>query len=116
MLLGMIMERKEEVGKTKELQCENCIFCRHVSKTRDKPTILNTLTTVGVWNSKVLCPFAHIPISAYLSLLTSMCYPITDPPPSVIRISNILHFLWAHEWKEKQTDYTQYFDYSWSME
>ena len=31
-------------------------------------------------------------------------------------VSTIQHFLQAQEWKKRQTNYPQYFDYSWSME
>ena len=34
-----------------------------MSGKRDKPTILNTLSEVGVWNSNMLCLAAPIPIS-----------------------------------------------------
>ena len=39
------------------------IFCMHVSGKRDKPTILNALTKVGVWNGNVFYLAAPIPIS-----------------------------------------------------
>ena len=44
------------------------ILCRHKSRNRDKPTILNTLATVGVWNGNIL----HLaePIPMYLSQIS----------------------------------------------
>ncbi|CAI8055221.1 hypothetical protein GBAR_LOCUS30148, partial [Geodia barretti] len=39
-------------------------FCRHKNGRRDKPTILNTLTTVGVWNGNIRYRAAPIPILA----------------------------------------------------
>ena len=40
-----------------------CICCRHKSGKGEKPTILNTLTTVGVWNSNIFYLTTPIPIS-----------------------------------------------------
>ena len=40
-----------------------CIFCRHKGGKRDKSTILDTSTTVGVWNSIIFYLAAPIPIS-----------------------------------------------------
>ena len=41
-----------------------CICCRHISVIRDKPTIITTFTTDGVWNSNILLLAAPIPISS----------------------------------------------------
>ena len=38
-------------------------ICRYKSGKRDKTTILNTLTTVGVWNGNIFYLAAPIPIS-----------------------------------------------------
>ena len=39
-----------------------CICCRHINVIRDKPTIITTFTTDGVWNSNILFLAATIPI------------------------------------------------------
>ena len=38
------------------MKANNCIFCRHVVKRNYKPTIPNTLTIVGGWNSNIISP------------------------------------------------------------
>ena len=63
--------------------------------------MLNTLTTVGVWNGNIFYPAALIPILPKLSSQT--------------KVSTILLLLLAQEWKKRQTNYPQYFDYSGSM-
>ena len=45
-----------------------CICCRHKSGKEEKPTILNTLTTVGVWNGNILYLAALTPIWYYYAL------------------------------------------------
>ena len=51
-----------------------CIFCRRVSKCNDKPTVPNTLTIVGGWNSKRL----------YLASMEIYKYPLIA--------GNLLHY------------------------
>ena len=44
-------------------------FCRHTNGYKDKPTILNTLTIVGVWNCNVLSLVPPIPVHCSVVVL-----------------------------------------------
>ena len=60
-----------------------CICCRHMSGKRDKPTILNTLTSVGVWNGSIFY--------VYTILIYSDTYiPVWQARRAVYRISQRL--------------------------
>ena len=59
---------------------------------RDKPTIINTLRTVGVWNGNMLCLTAPIPIT-----LKFFC-------PSLKEGVNDFAFV-AGTWVEKETNH-----------
>ena len=49
------------------------IFCRHMSKKKDKPTTLNTFATVGVWNGTIIYFAEPIPISPKFRTLPYIC-------------------------------------------
>ena len=49
------------------------IFCRHMSRNRDKPSILNTFATVGVWNGTIFYFAAPFSISPKFCVLPYMC-------------------------------------------
>ena len=48
-----------------------CICCTHVSKRNDKPTMPNTLTIVGVWNSDTISLY----LNTYFSCLSLHYHP-----------------------------------------
>ena len=49
----------------------NCIFCTHMSKRNDKPTMPNTLTIVGGWNSDTISLY----LNTYFSCLFLHYHP-----------------------------------------
>ena len=52
-------------------------FCRNINARRDKTTMLNTLTIIGVWNINVLYLAAPIPINLHLVSILLFFY---QPP------------------------------------
>ncbi|CAI8024659.1 hypothetical protein GBAR_LOCUS14321 [Geodia barretti] len=63
---GMCSGRQSKIRNyiLPKLRCQRfSIFCWHKNGRRDKPTIFNTLTTVGVRNGNICHLAAPIPIS-----------------------------------------------------
>ena len=84
-------------------------FYRHMNRIRDKPTIINTFTKVGVWNRNVIYFTALVSILffQYLSFLN-----FANPSPTPVTVSMVLQFLYVHKWQKRETNYPKYFDYS----